>query len=133
MASEYKSIDQYIASQPQPAQEALQRVRRAIRDAMPGAEEVISYKMPALKLHGKTVIYFAAWKQHLALYPGSKNAIAAFRDELAQYELKKGTIQFPLSQPVPTKLIAQIAKFRADEVAERKPQKSTKSTKSTKS
>jgi uncharacterized protein YdhG (YjbR/CyaY superfamily) len=116
---DYKSVDDYLAAQPESAQRILGRVRSAIRKAMPEAEEVISYKIPAYKLHGRVVLYFAGWKEHYSLYPASGGLVAEFRDELAPYELSKGTIRFPLSQPVPAKLIERIAKFRAQEAATR--------------
>ena len=112
-------VDEYIASQPKATQRLLQRVRSAIRKAVPEAEEVISYKIPAYKLHGAPVLYFAGWKQHYSLYPATARVVAAFKDELEPYEVSKGTIRFPLSQPVPVQLIGRIAKFRAKEVAER--------------
>jgi uncharacterized protein YdhG (YjbR/CyaY superfamily) len=95
----------------------LERVRRIIRKAVPGAEETISYNIPTYKLHGRPVLYFGGWKQHYSLYPSTDRLAAAFRDELARYEAGKGTIRFPLDQPVPVKLIEGIAKFRAREVA----------------
>jgi uncharacterized protein YdhG (YjbR/CyaY superfamily) len=89
--------------------------------------EVISYKIPAYRLHGGIVIYFAGWKQHYALYPVTAPLIAAFKDELAPYELSnKGTVRFPLDAPVPVRLIARIAKYRAQEVAARKQPKTAK-------
>ncbi len=115
----FKSVDEYIAWQPEPVQSLLQRVRRAIRKAVPEADEVISYKIPTYKLHGRPVLYFAGWKQHYSLYPATERLVAAFKDELAPYEVKKGTIRFPLFEPVPVKLIGRIARFRAKEVAER--------------
>jgi uncharacterized protein YdhG (YjbR/CyaY superfamily) len=115
----FKSVDEYIASQPEASQGILTRVRNTIREAVPGAEEVISYKIPAYKLHSGPVLYFAGWKQHYSLYPATGRVVAAFKDELASYQVNKGTIRFPLSQPVPVKLIGRIAKFRAREVAER--------------
>jgi uncharacterized protein YdhG (YjbR/CyaY superfamily) len=69
------------------------------------------------------VLYFAGWKQHYSLYPATERVIAAFKDELAPYEVNKATIRFPLSQSVPVKLIGRIAKFRAKEVAEREKAK----------
>ena len=119
MAKEVKSVDEYIASQPEAAQKALKRVRSVIRKAVPAAEEMISYKIAAYKLHGRVMLYFAGWKQHYSLYPATAGLVAAFGDELAPYKLSKGTIRFPLSDPVPAKLIERIAKFRAKEVAER--------------
>lgn len=115
----FKSVDDYIAAQPEAVQGVLERLRSAIRKAVPNAEETISYHMPTYKLHGDRVLYFAAWKQHYSLYPASPEVAAAFKNELAPYELNKGTIRFPLSEPVPVKLIGLIAKFRAKEVSER--------------
>lgn len=117
--TDFKSVDEYIAAQPKTVRGVLGRVRGAIREAVPGAEEVISYKIPAYKLHTGPVLYFAAWKRHYSLYPATGRVVAAFKDELAPYEVTTGTIRFPLSQPVPVKLIGRIAKLRAKEVAER--------------
>lgn len=117
------SVDQYIVSHPQAVQRVLKRVRRIIRRAMPGAEEAISYKIPTYKLHGRSVLYFAGWSQHYSLYPSTDRLVAAFKDELAPYEVSKGTIRFPLSEPVPVKLIERIAKFRVKEDAEREKAK----------
>ena len=95
----------------------LKRVRSIVRKAVPGAEEVDLVPDPAYKLHGRPVLYFAAFKEHYSVYPSNTRLVAAFKDELAGYELSKGTIRFPLSEPVPVKLIEGIAKFRAKEVA----------------
>jgi uncharacterized protein YdhG (YjbR/CyaY superfamily) len=117
MATKFKTVDDYIASQPKSVQGLLERVRGTIRRAVPGAEEVISYGIPAFKLNGRPVLYFAGWKQHYSLYPSTAPLVSAFRKELAPYEVNnKGTIRFPLSQPVPAKLIASLARFRAKEV-----------------
>ena len=115
-----KSVDEYIASQPEAVQSVLDRVRRSIQKAVPGAEEVISYQIPAYKMNGSAVIYFAGWKQHYSLYPATVQIVAACKADLAPYEVSKGTIRFPLSGPVPVKLIARIAKLRAKEVADQK-------------
>jgi uncharacterized protein YdhG (YjbR/CyaY superfamily) len=123
--TDFKSVDLYIASQPEAVQGVLERVRSAIRKAVPGAQEVISYKIPACKLPGGPVLYFAGWSKHYSLYPATAYVVAAFEDDLAPYEVSKGTIRFPLSQPVPVKLIARIAKFRAKEVAQRAKSKAT--------
>ena len=117
--TDFKSVDEYISAQPDAAQAALGQVRSAIRKAMPGADEVISYKIPTYKLNGRAVLYFAGWKEHYSVYPASVSLVAAFKDELASYKVDKGTIRFPLSQPVPVKLIEHIAKFRAQEAAAR--------------
>lgn len=113
-----ESVAAYISGFPRPVQTVLKRVRSIIRKAVPGAEEVISYQIPAFKLNGRPVLYFAAWKEHYSVYPSNARLVAAFKDKLARYELAKGTIRFPLSEPVPAKLIEGIAKFRAKEVAE---------------
>ena len=117
--TDFKSVEEYIATYPEDVQVILQRVRRTIRRAVPGAEEVISYQIPAYKLDGGPVLYFAGWKRHYSLYPAGDVLVEAFRDELAPYEVSKGTIRIPLAQPVPVKLIERIAKFRAKEAAER--------------
>jgi len=114
---EPKSVDEYIASQPEAVRDILERVRSAVRKALPEAQEVISYKMPAYKLHDAVVIHFAGWKKHYSLYLASEGVVAAFKDELAPYEVKKGTVSFPLSKPVPVKLIERIAKFRAEQTS----------------
>jgi len=113
--TDFKSIDEYIATFPPDVQASLQRVRTTIRKALPQAEEAISYQIPTFKLHGSYVLYFAGWKQHYSLYPASSRLVAAFKDELAPYAVNKGTIRFPLSKPVPVKLIAGIARFLAEE------------------
>jgi uncharacterized protein YdhG (YjbR/CyaY superfamily) len=119
MKTDFKSVDEYIASQPEGIRGVLNRLRNTIRKAVPGVEETISYKIPAYKLHGNRVLFFAGWKQHYSLYPATARVIEAFKDDLARYEVSKGTIRFPLSEPVPVRLIGRIAKFRAKEVSER--------------
>ncbi len=115
----FKSVDEYIASQSEAGQGVLKRVRSAIRKGVPRAEEVISYGIPTFKLNGRPVVYFAGWSRHYSLYPSTDRVVAAFKDDLAPFEISKGTIRFPLSEPVPVKLIEGIAKFRVKEVAER--------------
>ena len=120
--TDFKSVDQYIAAQPAAARDALEQVRSAIRNALRGAEEVISYQIPAYKQPTGLVLYFAGWKKHYSLYPATAGVIAMLKDDLAPYEYNgKGTIRFPLSEPVPVKLIERIAKLRAKEVAVGKP------------
>jgi len=113
-----KTVDDYLAVLPRPTRVVLGRVRSTIRKALPGAEEAISYGIPVYKLHGRNVVYFAGWKEHYSVYPLNKRIEAAFATELARYEISgKGTVRFPLAQPVPVRLIQRIAKFRAREVA----------------
>ncbi len=118
--TKFESVDDYIASQPESVRRALRLVRKTIRAAVPRAEEVISYRIPAYKLPEGPVLYFAGWKQHFSLYPATGSVPAVLKQELASYKISKGTIRFPLSEPVPVKLIARIAKLRAKEVAARK-------------
>ncbi|MGA2569801.1 MAG: DUF1801 domain-containing protein [Terracidiphilus sp.] len=124
MTHEFKSVDEYIAAQPEAAQRALKRVRNTIRKAVPRAEETISYKMPTYKLDGERLMYFAGWKQHYSIYPATKKLLAALKDDLREHDVVKSTVRFPLDKPVPVRLIAKMAKFRARELA--KPGKSGK-------
>jgi uncharacterized protein YdhG (YjbR/CyaY superfamily) len=117
------SVSQYIAAQPEAVQGLLKRVRANIRKALPGADEAVSYGIPAYKLQGRTVIYFAAWKKHFSLYPASRALVAAFKADLAPYEVEKGTIRFPLTRAAPSRLIGRIARFRAKECAQPKRSK----------
>jgi len=115
--TDFESVTEYLAKLPKETRTTLQRVRAAIRQAVPKGEEGISYRIPTVKLEGRAVIYFAAWKSHYSLYPATKKVLSSFKQELAGYELSRGTIRFPLSEPVPTQLIAAIAKVRAHETA----------------
>ena len=108
-----ESVDEYIAAQPAAVRRKLEQVRVAIRMALPEAVERIGYRMPGYKLHGKPMLYFAGFKEHYSLFAASGTFFAALEDELRGYELRKGTVQFPLTKPVPVKLIARIAKLRA--------------------
>jgi uncharacterized protein YdhG (YjbR/CyaY superfamily) len=112
-----KSVDEYIAAQPEAVQPKLEQVRAAIRRAVPEAVEVIGYGMPGYKLRGKPLLYFAGFKEHYSLFAASGTFFAALEEELQGYELRKGTVHFPLDKPVPTKLIARIAKLRAAGIA----------------
>ena len=113
--TQFKSVDEYIQAQPPGSRAALERVRAAIRDAVPAAEETIAYNMPAYNLNGRSFLQFAAWKTHYALYAASEPIVEEFKSELSAYSIEKGTIRFPLSEPVPQSIIARIAKFRAAE------------------
>jgi uncharacterized protein YdhG (YjbR/CyaY superfamily) len=116
--TDYQSVDQYLKQQPDPARKQLERVRRAIKKAVPRAEETISYQIPAFKLDGRALLYFAGWKAHYSLYPATAGVVARFGKELKGYLASKGTLRFALSEPVPSQLIAGIAVQRASEVAE---------------
>ena len=117
------TIDEYIAMQPPATQVVLERVRGAIAKAVPDAEEYISYQIPTFKLHGRVLLYFAGWQEHYSVYPASDAMVAAFPGELDAYRVSKGTLRFPLTGKVPTALIGRIAKFREQELGERKKAK----------
>ena len=112
-----KSIDEYIAAQPEAVRPKLEQVRDAIKRAVPGAVEGIGYRVPAFKLHGKPMLYFAGFQKHYSLFAASGTFFAALEDELSGYEVRKGTVHFPLTKPVPVKLINRIAKLRAAGIA----------------
>jgi uncharacterized protein YdhG (YjbR/CyaY superfamily) len=109
-----KNIDDYIAGFPKDVQAILQKIRRTIRNAAPDAEETISYQIPTFNLKGRYLIYFAAYKKHISLYPAPIGH-AEFKEEMSPYESGKGTLKFPLDQPIPFDLITKIVKFRAKE------------------
>jgi uncharacterized protein YdhG (YjbR/CyaY superfamily) len=117
MATAATTVTAYIAAQPRSSRAALKKVRAAIRKGAPGAEESISYGMPTYKLGGRAVIYFAGWKDHYSIYPANAELVAAFRTELAPYEVNnKGTIRFPLSDAVPMTLIGRLAAFLLEQM-----------------
>lgn len=117
MKTHFKDIDSYIIAQPIEVRARLEAIRQAIKSAAPMAEEVISYNMPAFKLHGM-LVYFAAFKHHIGFYPLT-TAITKFQKELSVYKGAKGSVQFPLDKPVPITLIKNIIKFRAKENIEK--------------
>jgi len=109
----FTTTDEYIAMFPKDIQDKLNKVRQVIKEAAPEAKEIISYQMPAFKMHGN-LVYFAALKDHIGLYPTS-SGVAAFQNELKDYATSKGTIKFPLNEPIPFNLITKIVKFRVKE------------------
>lgn len=109
------SVDAYINGFPKEVQTVLQEVRQTILAAAPDATEDISYAMPAYKLSGKPVVYFAGYKNHVGFY-ATPTGHEAFEKQLSKYKQGKGSVQFPLTEPVPLKLITAITKFRAKEV-----------------
>ncbi len=116
-----KSVDEYIAAQPDAVRPKLEQVRTAIRKAVPEAVEGIGYRMPGYKLHGKAMLFFAGFKEHYSLFAASGTFFATLADELKGYEVRKGTVRFPLAKPVPVKLISRIAKLRATQIASTRP------------
>ena len=111
-------IDEYIATFPNHVQKILEQVRQTIRKAAPQAEEAISYAMPAFKLNGKALVYFAGYEKHIGLY-ATPSGHAAFEKELSRYKQGKGSVQFPIDEPMPLSLIAKIVKFRMKENTEK--------------
>ena len=108
-----KTVDEYIATFPKNVQSILEELRQAIRESAPEAEEVISYQMPAFKLNG-ILVWFAAFKNHIGFYPKT-SAIEAFKDDLSNCEVSKGTVRFPLDKPIPFDLVKKIVKYRVKE------------------
>jgi uncharacterized protein YdhG (YjbR/CyaY superfamily) len=96
-----KSVDEYIAAQSEAVRQKLEQVRAAIRRAVPEAVEGIGYRMPGYKLYGKPMLYFAGFKKHYSLFAASGTFFAALEDELRGYDLRKGTVHFPLTKPAP--------------------------------
>ena len=112
----YKTVDEYISSFPQDKKNLLSEIRKAIKEAEPDAEEVISYNMPAIRMN-QIIVWYAAFKNHIGLYPKA-SGIAAFKKELSVYKGAKGSVQFPLNKPLPVELISRIVKYRVKEVLE---------------
>lgn len=108
-----ESIDEYISQFAPEVQDKLKMIRTVIKEAAPEAEEKISYQMPTFALHGN-LVHFAAFKKHIGFYPAPRG-IEAFREELSVYKGAKGSVQFPLDQPLPFELISRIVQFRVAE------------------
>jgi uncharacterized protein YdhG (YjbR/CyaY superfamily) len=113
-----RNIDEYIAGFPNNVQEILEKIRMTIRKAARGAEETISYQIPTFTLKGKYLVYFAAYKKHIGLYPAPRG-VQKFAKELSAYEGGKGTVRFPFDKPIPFGLISRIVKFRVKQNLER--------------
>lgn len=113
------AIDEYIKTFPKDVQKILEKMRQTIREAAPDAEEAFSYQMPTFKLGGKNLVHFAAWGKHVGFYP-TPSGIEAFEKELSKYKRAKGSIQFPLNEPMPYDLVKRIVMFRVSELKEKK-------------
>lgn len=109
----YNTIDEYIAQFPEDIQKILTQFRMVIKEVAPDAEEKISYQLPTFYLNGN-LVHFAAFKNHIGFYP-APNGIEKFKEELSQYKGGKGSVQFPLDQPIPYDLIRRITLFRVKE------------------
>lgn len=112
-----ENIDEYIAAFPKGTQKILEKLRAVIKKAAPGATETISYQIPTFRL-GINLVHFAGWKNHIGFYPGAAG-IEIFKDDLANYEVTKGTVKFPIDQPLPIDLISRIVKFRVKQNLEK--------------
>ena len=110
---QYSSIDEYIRSFPEPIQKKLSELREIIREQAPEAQEKISYQIPTFFQNGN-LVHFAAYAKHIGFYP-TPSGISAFRSELSKYKSAKGSVQFPLEEPLPKSLIKKIVKFRVAE------------------
>lgn len=106
-------IDIYISTFPAEVKNKLEEIRAIIKKAVPEAEEIISYKMPAYKLN-TVLVYFAGYKNHIGFYPTS-SGIREFQNAFGDFKWSKGAVQFPIDQPLPEKLITKIVKYRVNE------------------
>lgn len=118
MNTNFQTIDEYITAFPKDVQTVLETLRQTIKKAAPTATEKFSYGIPTFFLNGN-LVHFAAFKSHIGFYP-TPGAIVAFKKELAQYKQAKGSVQFPLTEPLPLSLITKIVKYRVKENQERK-------------
>lgn len=119
-----ETIDAYIAQFPPEIQVILQRIRLIVREAAPEAREKMSYQMPTFELHGN-LVHFAAFKNHIGLYP-TPSGIEAFKEELAPYTSAKGSVQFPLKEPMPYELMERIVRFRVAESLQKAQERKAK-------
>ncbi len=108
-------IDNYLAKIPADQRTELERVRTIIMKTAPEAEDTIGYGMPVLKYHGKYLIGFAPFKQHMSIFPGA-GAVEALKDQLTTYTLSKGTVQFTLEKPLPEPLLRAIVQWRVHDI-----------------
>lgn len=109
------TVSEYLAKAPPRARKALKQLRAAIRAAAPGITEQISYGMPAFELDGRYLLYVAAFKEHVSLYPVTAGMVAKHSRAIAPYRAGKGTLRFPLDAPIPVGLVAKLAKLRVRE------------------
>src|SRR6266704_4434436 len=111
-----KTIDEYLASVNANHRDALQKIREAIHGVAPNAEECISYGIPAFRLNGRSLIFFGAWANHCALYPGSSATLKKFRNELRDFQTSKGTLRFSPDNPLPVALVKKLFKARVAKI-----------------
>jgi uncharacterized protein YdhG (YjbR/CyaY superfamily) len=111
----YESVDAYLADLPQDVRATLEPIRKAIGAAAPEATETIAYGMPAFEYAGRPLVYFAAFKKHCSFFPASYQAMERFADELARFDVQKGTVRFPIGKPLPATLVKKIVRARVKE------------------
>jgi uncharacterized protein YdhG (YjbR/CyaY superfamily) len=116
-----KDVDKFISTYPEEVQEVLNKVRATIHEAAPGAVETINYGIPTFTLNGN-LVHFSGFKDHIGFYP-TPSGIEKFKKELSKYEGAKGSVKFPLDQPMPYELITKIVKFRVQENLAKKKKK----------
>ena len=114
----FKTINEYQSAFPPKVKNLLKDLRKAIKQASPEAEELISYNMPAFKYHG-ILVYYAAHKEHIGFYPGSSVINEVFKDDLIDYETSKGTIKFPFEKVIPVRLVKKLVTYKAKQNLER--------------
>jgi uncharacterized protein YdhG (YjbR/CyaY superfamily) len=114
----YASIDEYMATLPEDRRAAMEELRRTVREAAPDATEAISYNMPALRLDGKFLLTYEAFKAHYSLFPWTERMAAELGDALKPYLHGKGTIRFPANEPIPLELVKRIVAIRLAEAGE---------------
>src|SRR5947209_11607691 len=116
MNSKAKTVDEYLAAVKPDQRTALAKLRRTIRAAAPKAEESISYGIPAFRLNGRSLVFFGAWANHCAFYPGNSVTFKKFRNDLKAFHISKGTIRFSPEKPLPAALVKKLVKARMGEV-----------------
>jgi len=107
----FTSIDQYIGTFPEEVQKKLEEIRATIKAIVPDAKEKISYQIPCFELNGRNLIHFAGWNRHISMYPIPAGD-AAFEKKIARYSAGRGTLKFPLDEPIPLELISDVIRFR---------------------
>jgi uncharacterized protein YdhG (YjbR/CyaY superfamily) len=115
MAEKPKDIDEYLGRLGEEQRGALERVRKIIRSAVPGAEECISYQLPTFRLNGRLLVAFGAAAKHCAFYPMSGATIAEYKNDLKGFDVSKGTIRFTVDKPMPAALVRKLVKARIAE------------------
>ena len=109
------TVAQYIADTPPAARKALKAIRAAIKSVAPGITERISYRIPTFDLDGRYLLYMAAFKEHVSVYPVTAGIVSRYGEEIAKFRSGKGTLRFPLDKPIPVSLIRKLAKVRIEE------------------